>query len=129
MSATSTLRRRAVRATLVGALALSVLTGCTTGQKDATNYKDTEDDFIAGCIELAEADAKAIAAGEDGTEGAEAITSPEDYCQCVFETISGPDGVPFEEFDKINEDLRTNGGPLPDDFVASYADCSDTNPS
>ena len=129
MSATSTLRRRAVRATLVGALALSVLTGCTTGQKDATNYEDTEDDFVAGCIELAEADAAAIEAGEDGTEGAEAIASPEDYCQCVFDTISGPDGVPFDEFDAINEDLRTNGGPLPEDFVATYADCVDASQS
>lgn len=127
MSATPTLRRRAVRASLVGVLALAVLTGCTQGQKDATNYEDTEDDFIAGCVQLAEEDNAAIESKGGDTETLTEIASPEDYCQCVFDTISGPDGVPFEEFDAINDDLRNNGGPLPDDFVEAYSNCDPTD--
>ena len=50
MSATP-IRRRAVRALAVAGLSLTLLAGCTTHQRDASNYGDTEDNFksaIAG---------------------------------------------------------------------------------
>jgi hypothetical protein len=98
---------------LAGALSLVVLAGCTTTQRDASNYEDTEEDFLEGCIAVAEADAE--------VEGAQAIASPEDYCQCAFDTLV--EEVEFDRFKEVNADLRDNGGALPDDIAEVYASC------
>ena len=112
MSATP-IRRRAVRAVLAGAVSLVLLAGCTTTQRDASNYKDTEDDFLEGCI---------TRATEDNADGAEVqIASPEDWCQCAFDAIE--DEIEFDRFKEVNSDLRDNGGPLPDDIQAAYDSC------
>jgi hypothetical protein len=102
-----------VRAVLAGALSLVVLAGCTTTQRDASNYEDTEEEFLAGCIEQAELDAE--------VDGSTRISSPEDFCQCAFDAIV--DTVEFDRFKEINSDLRDDGGPLPDEISEAYASC------
>lgn len=109
------IRRRALTAVVAGALSLALLSGCTQTQKDATNYADSEEEFLKGCEAVAQSDARV----DDSTE----IADPEAYCQCVFDALSGDDGIPFDEFSQINSDLRDEGGPLPDDFVKAYDSC------
>lgn len=109
------IRRRALTAIVAGALSLALLSGCTQTQKDASNYEDTEEDFLQGCVAVASSDARV----DDST----VIADPEGYCQCVFDALSGDDGIPFDEFSQINSELRDDGGPLPESFVEAYASC------
>jgi hypothetical protein len=109
------IRRRAARALLAGSLSLVVLAGCTTTQRDASNYEDTEEDFLEGCIATAEADAE--------VEGAAVIASPEDYCQCAFDGLV--ESVEFDRFKEVNTELREEGGALPDDIAEVYAACAE----
>lgn len=113
MSATPSRRRRATRAVLAGALSLVVLAGCTGVQKDAGSYRDTEEDFLAGCIQTAEAD--------NALDGATAIESPENYCQCAFDAIV--DNVKFDRFKEINGALREEGGELPTEITDAFDGC------
>ena len=112
----SPIRRRATRALLVAGLSLTVLAGCTTTQRDATNYKDTEKHFLEGCVDRATDD--------NGANGAEVqITSPKAWCQCVFDAIEK--GVPFEDFRKANSALRDGegDGTLPTKIQKAYDSC------
>lgn len=126
----ATPNRRRSKAVLAGlAVTLLFATGCTQGQKDASNYGDTEDDFIEGCVSRAEEDTAKIEDGEATGEGLVAIESPQDYCQCVFDAIE--DTIPFEEFKETNSRMRDEGGPLPQDIIDAYDSCdpSDTGAS
>lgn len=114
MSPTPVRRRgRAATLAVVAAVSVLALAGCTTTQKDKSNYADTEEDFLAGCVRQAEAD--------NEVEGATRISDPEAFCECAFAAIE--DTIPFEEFNDINADLRDNGGALPEEFVAAYEGC------
>ena len=75
MAATEILRRRTGRAAGAAALALVALAGCTTGQSSASNYGEARENFLEGCIQVAEADNEAIAAGEQGAAGATRIAT------------------------------------------------------
>ncbi|WP_421118848.1 hypothetical protein ACE2AJ_15975 [Aquihabitans daechungensis] len=115
------IRRRAARVAVAATLSLVLLGGCTTGQKSASNYAGAEDEFLDGCVEIAESDN-----GKDvdpGQENVTEIASPDDYCRCVFDALSGPDGIAFSEFKKIQSRLQDEGGPLPESFVEAYDDC------
>ena len=103
----------------LAAVSLIVLGGCTTGQKSASNYAGAEDNFLEGCIDIADDPGDPDVEQSDVVE----ITSPEDYCQCVFDELSGPNGIEFSEFKKINSTMQDEGGPLPDDFIAAYDSC------
>lgn len=118
--------RRSRRAPIGAAFALTAASllfavGCTNGQRDASNYDDTEEAFLDGCISIARSDDDAIAAdgSADGTEIR--VASPDDFCRCAFDEIRA--SVPFDEFKEINSDLRDDGGPLPGAFREAYASC------
>ncbi|MCB0972862.1 MAG: hypothetical protein KDA97_15250 [Acidimicrobiales bacterium] len=117
MSATR--RRPGIVATV--AVALLVLGGCTAQQRDKDNYADTEDDYIEGCVDRADADNAEIEAGTSGFNEATEIADPEAFCQCTFDALE--ENVSFDRFKEVNSDLRENGGPWPDDLVEAIADC------
>jgi len=112
----SPIRRRATRALLVAGLSLTLLAGCTTTQRDARNYKDTEKHFLEGCATRAAEDNEA-----KGTQVE--IASPKAWCQCVFDAIEKD--VPFEDFRKANSDLRDGegDGTLPKEIQKAYDSC------
>lgn len=116
MSPTPIRRRRAARTLAVVAVSLLALAGCSSAQGSASNYADSEDNFLEGCTTVAK---------QDNEKGGEPqISSPKTYCQCVFDAISDKKtGIEFAEFKKINEDLRENGGPLPKSFQKAYDSC------
>ena len=109
----SPIRRRAAHALLAAVASVVVLAGCTTTQRDASNYADTEDNWLEGCIEQAELD--------NEVDGAEQITDPEAFCECAWTAIT--DEIEFERFKEINSELRDEGGPLPDDYTEAIASC------
>jgi len=115
------IRRRAVRMAAAAALSLVVLAGCTTAQKAPSSYAGAEDNFLEGCQQIATSDN-----GKDGDKGQEdtvEIASPATYCQCVFDEISGKNGIPYSEFKKIQSRMQDEGGPLPDSFIKAYDSC------
>ena len=102
---------------VAGALSLVLLAGCTSTQRDASDYDGTEDNFLEGCI--------ARATEDNGADDVEVkISSPESWCQCVFDAIEKD--VPFDDFKKANSDLRDNGGALPANIQAAYDSCDPT---
>ena len=119
------IRRRAIRALGLAAISLLVLGGCTTGQKAASNYAGAEDNFLEGCTQIAEQDNTDPGKADPDAEQEKLveIASPEDYCQCVFDELSGKNGIPYSEFKKINSTMQDEGGPLPDDFIEAYSSC------
>jgi hypothetical protein len=115
------IRRRGLRAVGAAAIALVALAGCTTGQSSASSYDEARKNFLEGCIETAEADNEAIEAGAEGAEGATRISSPKAYCECVFAALE--DEVEFDRYREVNDELKEEGGPLPEDLLAVYASC------
>ena len=113
------IRRRAVQAVLVAALSLSILGGCTTGQKPASNYAGAEDNFLDGCIEVAKGDNDKV--GDGKQDGATKISSPETYCKCAFNAIEK--NVEYSEFKKIQSRMQDEGGALPKSFIEAYQSC------
>lgn len=126
--------RRAAPRLAALALVAVVLAGCT-GQKEPTSYTDSvKKDFTSGCWTTLISDkhpkdvvfeptddrekreAKAIKGGTDAE-----VTAAKDYCSCAYKKIEKD--VPFGDFRKINEDLRTEQGPLPESFQKAYASC------
>lgn len=115
------IRRRAVGMVVAATLSLALLGGCTTAQKAPSNYAGAEDNFLEGCEEVAKSDdGKDSDAGQKDTTK---ITSPSTYCQCVFDALSGKDGVPYSDFKKIQSRMQDEGGPLPESFIETYKDC------
>lgn len=89
-------RRRGAVVALVAGVAL--LAGCA-GQRIPTSYTSgVEKDFVQGCTET--------------YAGSESIDAG-DYCQCIYDAVSGDDGLKFSEFRSINDDLTEDPGPLP----------------
>lgn len=114
------LRSFAMGLTLIAAT-LAFTVGCTTGQRDASNYDDTEEAFLDGCVSIATSDNDATGADGSGGEPQTRISSPTAYCRCVFEEIRAT--VPFADFKKINSTLRDEGGALPSGFRDAYQSC------
>ncbi len=115
------IRRRAALAAVAATVSLIMLGGCTTGQKAASNYAGAEEAFLEGCVTVAESDNTKVA--DEGQEDTTEISSPKTYCQCVFDELSGPDGVEFSEFKEIQSRMQDEGGALPDSFIEAYGDC------
>jgi len=122
--------RRRVTGAVLGSVALVLLaSGCATHQQDAKNYADTEDNFLEGCENIATSDTDKLAAGQGDAKDPQEISDPKAYCQCVFDALSGKDGVPFDEFKEINSRMRDEGGPLPDSFIEAYDGCKPSGSS
>ncbi|MFN8019015.1 MAG: hypothetical protein U0P45_12960 [Acidimicrobiales bacterium] len=117
VSAPSNRRTRARGQRLVLALVaicLVVLSGCTQAQRVPSSYDGAEDDFKAGCKDVATQDA-------NSPEADVKIASPTTYCNCVWDEITK--NVPWDTFKEINSDLSANGGPLPESFQKAYDSC------
>lgn len=112
---------RSAAAFLVAMTCLLFASGCTTGQKDASSYEDTRDAFLDGCTSIATSDNQAIEDDASTGAGKTRISSPTDYCGCVFDEIRST--FPFAEFKRINAKLRDEGGALPQAFQDAYASC------
>lgn len=106
---------------LLIAAAMTFTVGCTSGQRDASDYDGTEEAFLDGCVSIAASDNEKI--GVEGSDGGSKtqISSPSTYCGCVFDEIRA--SVPFADFKEINSTLRDEGGALPEGFRDAYAAC------
>jgi hypothetical protein len=103
------------------AASVAFMVGCATGQQDASGYDDTEEDFLDGCVSVATSDNESIGTGGPGGVPTTRISSPSDYCGCVFDEIRST--IPFAEFKQINSELRDEGGALPEGFRVAYGSC------
>lgn len=114
-------RRHSTMAFLLIAAAMTFSVGCTSGQRDASDYDGTEEAFLDGCVSIAASDNEKI--GVEGSDGGSKtqISSPSTYCGCVFDEIRA--SVPFADFKEINSTLRDEGGALPEGFRDAYAAC------
>ncbi len=93
-----------VRSVIV-AFALAVTAaGCTDSRPDGYGAA-VEALFVKGCAEPAEGQAL-----------------PEDVCRCAYERIK--DAVPFEEYERLDEQLREDPEDIPDEVVDAFAACS-----
>lgn len=115
------IRRRSARMVVAATVSLVLLGGCTTAQKAPKDYAGAEDNFLEGCQEIAKSDNGKD--GDQGQEGTTKIASPSTYCQCVFDALSGKDGVPYSEFKKIQSTMQDEGGALPESFIKAYDSC------
>lgn len=96
-----------------------VLAGCGTGQGQASSYDDMEDAFMEGCEATVREDAE--------NPDVEAAPLPDDFCRCSFDALSGEgegEGVEFDTLMDINADFTEEPARLPDEVVATFADCS-----
>jgi hypothetical protein len=117
VSASPIRRRPASSLAAVLLAALFVLAGCTGQQSTPGDYDGAKADFLEGCREIAESDA-------DAGSAEATISSPDDYCDCVWAELTDPEtGITFDRFKEINSDLTENGGPLPDDITEVYGRC------
>lgn len=105
----------------MAAATLVFTVGCTNGQRDASNYDDTEEAFLDGCVSIATSDNEAIGGGSSEDAAETRISSPTDYCGCIFDEIRKT--IPFSDFKQINSKLRDEGGALPDGFRDAYESC------
>ncbi len=107
----STPRHRAVSGLVALVLGIGLLAGCT-GQQTPGGYGDTvEKNFVEGCTTNT----------DDGAEIGDVPT----YCQCVYDALSDEnDGLPFDEFKGINDDLVENPGPLPEAITTYTEACA-----
>ena len=89
-------------------LAALVLTGCSTIPSNTPEaYDDTSPD---GTVIVETNFMQACTAGEDGFSPSE--------CECVYDGITGEDGIPFEEFKELDEALEDE----PEAVPAAYED-------
>lgn len=108
-------------ASVVAATSAVFATGCAGAQREPTDYAGAEEAFLTGCVSVAESDGDAIGLDMSGQPPRTRISSPSDYCRCVFDEVSA--AVPFADFKRINATLRDEGGPLPGAFREAYASC------
>jgi len=109
------IRRRATRALLAGLIAITVLSGCTEGQKAPGSYSGAEDNFLEGCVKTATDDNEKD--NDQGEVDPTRIVDPQGYCQCSFDAVSAEGGVPYSEFKEIQSRMQDEGGPLPTDYL------------
>ncbi|HWJ96823.1 MAG TPA: hypothetical protein VNQ33_01620 [Acidimicrobiales bacterium] len=109
------IRRRAVRVVTAVALSLVVLSGCTTAQHAPKSYAGVEDDFLEGCVKVAESD------NQEAQAKTTEIASPQSYCQCVFDAIEKK--IPYSDFKKAQSTMQDEGGKIPAKFIDAYESC------
>jgi hypothetical protein len=89
---------------IVGVAALLGLTGCRQPSNASSDYgSQTQTNFIHGCTQSG--------AGSN-------------YCTCAYGLLSGPSGVPFDEFEQINKDGASNPDDVPQDVQAKLTVCN-----
>ncbi len=106
---------------VVVTLSVGLLGGCSTAQRPPSSYAGAEDNFLEGCEQVAKSDNGKV--DDKGQESTTKIASPATYCQCVFDKLSGDNGVPYSEFKKIQSRMQDEGGPLPASFIKKYDGC------
>jgi hypothetical protein len=57
------------------------------------------------------------------TEGCTSSGSGARYCTCAYGVFSGPNGLPFSEFAKLDGQLANNPDAMPDDIKAKLQTC------
>lgn len=102
-------RRHRLRASFATAVVgIGLLAGCT-GQQTPGGYGDSvERNFLRGCTTTAEADGATFEADGEAFD-------PEEFCGCVYGTLSG-DGelaMDFDDFKSINGDQIEEPSQLP----------------
>lgn len=115
--------------------ALLALGACAGQRQIPDQYGDTtRDNFQEGCEEALTVatddldDSELVAEDVGGSQPFTAERAQE-VCRCSYEGISGPDGIPFEEFKDINEQLEDEAGPLPQDVRDIVTGCVDDDPA
>ena len=115
-------RGRQCRIVLMVALVLLLATSCGRGRAEPTAYgTTTRESFTGGCEE-------ALAPAGDGSTG-DVVADPAQRraaCACVYEEVSGANGLPFARFQQINDELEETPGPLSDDLRRIVERCVDT---
>ncbi len=122
---------RRLRLLLVLVTCLLVLGACAGRRQIPDKYGDTtRDNFQEGCVEALTvktddlSDSEFVADDLGGT-GPVSAEEASDICSCSYEGISGPDGIPFEEFKSINDDFEDDPGPLPESVTSIVTGCVD----
>ncbi len=90
------------RFALAAATGLLILAGCARSNTPTHYNALTETNFTEGCT----------------SSGRSAR-----YCTCTYGVLSGPDGIPFSEFAKLNGQLAKNPDAMPDDVRAKVPTC------
>jgi hypothetical protein len=88
---------------LLGAVGILILAGCAKSNTPNQYNALTEANFTEGCT----------ASGQGAP-----------YCTCAYRVLSGPDGIPFSEFAKLDGQLAKNPDAMPDDIQAKVQSCS-----
>ena len=115
--------------------ALLVLGACAGQRQIPDQYGDTtRDNFQEGCEEALtvttdDLDDSEFVAEDIGDSQPFTAERAQAVCRCSYEGISGPDGIPFEEFKDINDAFEEDPGPLPEDVQAIVTGCVDDNPA
>lgn len=98
-------RSHRVRLGLVAlVLGTLIFAGCAQSNTPTQYDAVTESNFDDGC---------SSAGGSSG------------YCSCAYRVLSGPGGVPYSEFAKIDDQLASKPDSLPDEVKALLQPCSD----
>lgn len=108
-----------LRTRLIGTVLLLVLAlaSCSQGRSVPTGYGDTtRRNFTEGCETALTDDAED---GSAASDPAEART----VCGCMYEEISSPDGIPFERFKEITEEMEAAPAELPEDLRQTIERC------
>ena len=120
--AVSRSRPRGARLRAVGlaVAAVALLGACTHQRNVPDSYGDTtRDNFTEGCIEAMTSDD-----GEGERLSNEAAT---EVCECAYAAVSDPeDGVEFDDFKAMTEDLEEEPGPLPEPIAERVEACRPT---
>lgn len=95
-------RRALPRFALAAAAGVLILAGCARSNMPNQYNALTEANFTEGCT----------ASGQGAS-----------YCSCGYRVLSGPAGIPFSEFSRIDGQLAKNPDAMPDDVKAKLQPC------
>lgn len=108
----------AVRGVALGTVLVAVA-ACSTGQKVPDGYgATTETNFNEGCT-------TALTSTGDVPGEPLGVDVARQVCGCAYESISDPDtGIPFDEFDAIDDELAEDPAPLPEPLRVRIEACA-----
>ena len=87
---------------------LLIIAACTPSATPEEYNATTRDNFMEACQD----------------ERAEPRDSVADICECSYDRITASDGIPFEDFKSLDDDLRSNiDTQLTSAVAAIVADC------
>lgn len=108
------------RAAVLAVATIALLGACTHQRSIPDSYGDsTRDNFTEGCVDAMTSD------DVDGERlSSDTATST---CECAYEAISDPeDGIEFDDFREMTEDLEEEPGPLPEPIAERVEACRPT---